>query len=241
MAALKSSWAFGAYKRGMGTLQSHYREQFACLAVKKLLTAAGFSCNVTNSKIGALAGRQIKAFQQAHVLVADGEVGPRTMRVLLRPTYLAACDDHGVVDPNEWAGCQMGWESALDPGAEYVNQDSSLDRGLYQYNSTRMPLTEDQAFDPLYTIDFRVNAEAAFAVAIAADCDKNGLDKYKISVSANRSPVGAKFWSTHPGVQPVDHRGESGSTMTDRDWAEFCAFYMTRVDAGGRDTWIGVG
>lgn len=237
----ETNWKYGAYKKGMGAADSDEREQIGCMQTKRLLSHFGFNCNLTTSKIGDLADRQIRDFQRTHPpLVEDGQAGPNTLRALLTPVYRQVASTRNVDDGGQdWGGCQMAWESALDPASTYTNKDGSLDRGLYQYNSTRTPVSADQAYDPLFIISYRMTQAWTFHNTIEADCKKNGLDPWMIAISANRAPVGAIYWSQHPDVQPVDHRGEPVGDMTDRDWAEFCSFYMVRVGTLGRATWTG--
>ena len=71
-AELPSAWAFGAYKKGMGQPNSHYRERFAVMAIKRELAAHGHPSNLTTTVFGSAVHKGVRAFQQENGLADDG-------------------------------------------------------------------------------------------------------------------------------------------------------------------------
>jgi hypothetical protein len=241
MTELRSSWAFGSYRKGMGGPDAHYRESFATLAIKRELAALGATgLKLDSSYLGAAADRAIRDFQAREGLTVDGAVGRQTANALFRAHLLDAEDVNGI--PRHWLRAHCHWESGDDPGAELVNPDASRDRGLFQNNDQHEsdPLSDAEAFDPAVSIPRRARGIAAWAAAHPrASCriDDAGtvrkFYRFAIGVSAHRTPVGAQDLADDPDVVEPKRQQDGGS------WEEAAAYYILRVDHEGRVGWVG--
>lgn len=226
MAELSSAWAFGAYRKGMGRSESHYRERFAVTAIKReLVTTHGYTqINLGSTRFGSATDQATKAFQKKEGLGVDGLVGKRTSNALFRDRIAT------LAVPNGWLRALIHWESADDPGAEYTNPDGSLDRGLCMLNSTRKPLSVDEAFDPEEAIGYTGRYLHSRAAELD-NCDADAPDKWTLAVGSWRTPVGARDWCQIGAVIPSKDPTSS--------WAQRAAFYVSRVNTIGRQGWVG--
>lgn len=223
----ESAWKWGPYRRGMGKAGDDRRIIYAVRAIKRELLFAKVEgaeeINQNTMTFGPVVHRVVRALQRANGLKTDGMVGPATANALWRTRIRKRQTANEI--PRNWLRAQVRWESADDPGAEFVNPDGSADRGLCQLNSTRKPLTEEEAFDPERALRFLSN-HLENAAASFAGCD---VDRWELAVGSWRTPVGAQEWC------------EDASIVPDQDgtWGQKAAFYVVRVDSIGRLGWVG--
>jgi hypothetical protein len=208
----------------------HYRIKYAVLAIKKELVYQGYSgIRVDTPVFGSGLNKAVRAFQGDKGLVVDGLVGQKTCNALWRKRILA--NQNSLHISGDWLRAQLHWESGDDPGAEYTNPDGSRDRGLVQLNSSKKPATDDEAFDPSYSIPFLGNFQKDGA-AKYKNCTFQMAypfpDEWKLAVGRWRTPVGADEWCHLPDTQP----------NKDGTWAQKAAYYVSRVDTDGRHGWV---
>jgi hypothetical protein len=228
---LPSAWAFGAYREGMGGKNAHRRERHACYAIKKELAyvyEGELEINLSNTRFGGSTTHAVKRFQKDNDLTRDGLVGRMTANALWRMRIEELQTIEQV--PDNWLRAQVHWESADDPAAEFVNTDGTADRGLCQLNSTRKPLSEDEAFDPATALEFLANHLATWA-ANTRDCTDGAPSEWHLAVGSWRTPVGARDWCMLGAVEPSNDPTAS--------WAAKAAYYVSRVDRDGRANWVG--
>lgn len=221
--ALPSAWAFGPYKKGMGKPGSHYRERVAVVAVKRELrrTHGYDDINLLSTVFGSAADKAARDFQKLNGLKVDGLVGKKTANALWRKRI----GNLGI--PNGWLRALVHWESLDDPGAEFTNSDGSLDRGLVMLNSTRKPLSMDEAFDPGEALDYAATYLSQRAGDLVG-CHEAAPSRWHLAVGSWRTPVGARDWCLLGEVNP-DPNGT---------WAQRAAHYVMKVDTAGRADWI---
>lgn len=223
----ESAWKWGPYRKGMGADDDDRRIIYAVKAIKKELVYVGAEgadkMNMNTSLFGGAVNRAVKAFQETNGLVADGKVGPATANALWRSRI--GFMQRKRLMPRNWLRAQVRWESADDPGAQFVNPDGSVDRGLCQLNSVHKPLTDDEAFDPETALRFLAEHLERNAAEFA-DCD---VDQWRLAVGSWRTPVGAQEWCEDPTLMPDQ----------DGTWGQKAAFYVERVDTIGRLGWVG--
>lgn len=220
----ESAWKWGGYRRGYGKGEfDDPRIKYAVLGIKKelkFLSYAGF--DATSPIYGLGCERAVKKFQRHYGsgLVVDGIVGSRTANALWHKRIAE------LAIPGDWLRAQVHWESGDDPGAAFANPDGSVDRGLCQINSTRKPLTEQEAYDPMLAIEY-LGTFLAQGAQKYADCAFE--DEWKLAVGRWRTPVGADAWCINPDTEPNQ----------DGTWAQQAAYYVGRVDTDGRSNWVG--
>lgn len=221
--AIPSSWAWGAYRAGMGGSDAPMRQIHACRAIKQELHYLGLGekLDLSTSKFGKATRKAVKDFQAQFPLVVDGLVGRKTANALWSHRISELQEALGIED--SWLRAQVHWESGDDPGAELINTDGTADRGLCQLNSTRKPLTEDQAFDPASSIPYLAD-HLRDEKANYAGCDTPAI---RLAVGAWRTPVGASEWCDDPNLTPDK----------DGTWGQRAAYYVGRVDTDGRKNW----
>lgn len=222
----ESAWKWGAYKEGMGLDTDDRRIRYACGAIKHRLVALGYGggINLTGTYFGGKTTAAARAFQKSEGLVVDGLVGPKTCNALWRGLIWANEVSLPHI-PDDWLRAQIHWESADDPGAEFLNPDGSRDRGLIQSNDGSDALTDDEAYDPAASIPFLARFLREGAKRYAG-CQ---VDRWNLAVARWRTPVGADGWCDAPDTQP----------NKDGTWPERAAYYVSRVDTDGRRGWIG--
>lgn len=223
----ESAWKWGAYRTGMGKPSDDRRIIYACRAIKRELVYLGYKGIVLDHDLyGSGTRSAVKLFQKANGLGEDGMVGKQTANALWRARIKS------LAIPRGWLRALTHWESGDDPGAEFVNTDGSADRGLCQLNSTRKPLTEEEAFDPATALAFTAGYLRSSADSFDdGDCHPDAPGRWRLAVGSWRTPVGARDWCELGTVEP--------SNDPDSTWAERAAFYAERVDTLGRQGWVG--
>lgn len=230
----ESAWKWGAYRKGMGKDGDDRRIKYAVTAIKQELLWLGVpgseKINQVTTIFGPAVHQCVKELQRANGLVDDGMVGRATANALFRDKIKSLQRKKGIL--NNWLRAQVHWESGDDPGAEFINSDGSADRGLCQLNSTRKPLTEEQAFDPTQALTFLAD-HIRFNAMTFDDCE--GTGRFKLAVAAWRTPVGARQWCENPELQ-----GEKDPSDDDPlAWGKRAVYYVGRVDTDGRKGWVG--
>jgi hypothetical protein len=227
-AELPSAWAFGPYKKGMGRDDAHYRERFAVAAIKReLVVVHGFTdINLSTTLFGGGVRRAVQEFQRQNDLDDDGIVGRATANALWRERLKTI--------PDGWMRALVHWESLDDPGAEFINSDNSFDRGLCMLNSTRKPLSIDEAFDPETAVNYLQQYLRDRARAFAEGCVSTSPGKWPLAVSSWRAPVGARDWCELGDAVVPTRYGDPGWT-----WAGVARYYAEKVDSVGRMNWVG--
>ncbi len=207
----------------MGGSDAPTRQIHACRAIKQELAYLGLGekLDLSTSKFGKATRRAVKDFQASYPLTVDGLVGRKTANALWS-TRISTLQDRLEIE-DSWLRAQVHWESGDDPGAELINTDGSADRGLCQLNSTRKPLTEDEAFDPAQSIPYLAK-HLRDMKDVHANCQVSPI---RLAVGSWRTPVGAADWCDAPDTQP----------NKDGTWAERAAYYVGRVDTAGRENW----
>jgi putative peptidoglycan binding protein len=220
MTELKSAWAWGAYRRGMGVETDDPRIIAACKAIKAELAYLGYELDLETTRFGPKTYTAVKNLQEVYGLTVDGMVGAKTANALWEGRISEVQDTYEI--PKDWLRAQIHWESLDDPGAWLVNEDGSIDRGLIQINSKNVP-DHDVAQDPAWAINF-LGVFLETKAKHYRDCEVN---RYKLAVGSWRTPVGAEEWCDNPDIVPSPDEG----------WGEQAAFYVDRVDSIGRQGW----
>jgi hypothetical protein len=125
---------------------------YGARAVQMLINSLGYTPALTvDGVLGPKSDAAIKWAQTKAGSYADGLVGPRTCKAILKPVFAAAETKYLI--PDHLLFGQLGNESGLDVGA--LGYYDNRDRGLAQINSRYHPeITDDLAFDPTYALTF---------------------------------------------------------------------------------------
>lgn len=127
---------------------------YGILAVKAELAYNGSAdehLDLTALACGHAFDRSAKAFQLAHGLIVDGEVGPHTAAALFQKRAQAVGTTYHVV--HDYVCKTMHLESNCDPAA--VGVADATDLGLLQIHMPAHPdVTVDEAFSPEYALEF---------------------------------------------------------------------------------------
>ena len=126
---------------------------YGALAIKEALSYNGYQSNMvmTTPNLGGAFDHEARAFQRAHALVVDGEVGPRTGAALFAHRFTDFEQQYTIPDK---LVCRMTHlESACDPGAVGVSDPADL--GIVQINMRAHPdISREHAFEPEWALDY---------------------------------------------------------------------------------------
>lgn len=230
---LKTAWAFGPYRKGMGGENSHPRERYAVEAIKKELFFHGYDdINLLTTNFGGNVHAAVKDLQKENGLVVDGLVGPKTINALWRTKIQMLQEEYDI--PNDWLRALIHWESLDDPGArnpaEGLYSDGSVDNGLAMLNSIHKPLTEDEAFTPSIALGYAARYLAGQRDRFQGECTDTAPNAIVLAVASWRTPVGANDWC---------RLGDKVEPAAEGTWAQRAAHYVSKVDTSGRAGWIG--
>ncbi len=126
---------------------------YAIFAFKGALLANSYGddLNMTAPVFGSVMQRNTKRFQKDHMLVVDGEIGPKTSAKLFNTVFITYEEKYGIPNRLVCKACHL--ESAVDPGA--VGYSDIHDLGIFQINTVMHPtLTVDQLFDAEWSINY---------------------------------------------------------------------------------------
>jgi peptidoglycan hydrolase-like protein with peptidoglycan-binding domain len=158
------AYDFGFYKSGM-VGDGGGRKSQAIFAIKRELVANGLGADIDMSvdKFGGAVAEAVKTFQTSRGLKADGVCGPTTMKELFRGRVEAAEKKYNLEKDDLVK--QLWLESLFDPVAVGVADPG--DRGMGQIHLDFFPnITEAQAFDPAFAIDWSASYIASQRAAI---------------------------------------------------------------------------
>lgn len=163
------------------------------LAVQRLLNLAGEAL-VEDGLFGPKSGSAATHYQALNSLVADGVVGPKTLRRLLDSMVSDAARVGGV--PVWLLGGLAAHESLLDPAA--VSVGDGWDHGLLQIRLAPglHDVTWAQAMDPGSAVAWTVGALRAQRRALEPLCTASGADLWSCVAASHNSPLLAKRWAT---------------------------------------------
>lgn len=126
------------------------------LSLQDDLKKLGYYINA-DSFFGTLTSAQVRKFQKANGLIADGIAGPLTLQKIkdtlktpypsIKETISRICKEEGI-EP-ELGIAVASCESNLDPKCININKGGSIDKGLFQWNNVYHPeISETEAFNP---------------------------------------------------------------------------------------------
>jgi Transglycosylase SLT domain/Putative peptidoglycan binding domain len=148
---LGNAWT-GYYQRGLDYRSTPtVPRAYGIMALKNESIYNGYSYGVDPKLafFGLEFENQVKLFQKAAGLEADGVIGPLTAGALIKQRVALTESKFGI--PDQLLLKQIKLESGNDPGA--TGSVDPRDRGLLQINSHWHPEVSDaQAFDPAFSI-----------------------------------------------------------------------------------------
>lgn len=158
-------------------------------AIQKRINAYGLSpALIVDGVFGSSTHAGAEWVQRKIGLGVDGIVGPATCRALFKDLLIWFGGVHHV-PASQLHGFVM-LESGYDPGA--VGVTTPADRGLNQINETAHPdITDDQAFDPVFSIDYTAKRLAAARIKFSG---KTVELKNYCSVAQHNSPRDSAIW-----------------------------------------------
>lgn len=167
------------------------------LGVRAIQRLAGLAGRDVDGWFGPKTGEYVTAAQHALGAVADGIVGPNTMRAFLLHRIETEAMRWNV--PVEILGGLLVFESGLDPAAVGTN---GWDTGVAQINLSVHDddVTLDQALDPAYSIEWTAgNLITAYSRYLG---NTHGADPWDVAIAYHNSPARAAEWA-RDGEPPV--------------------------------------
>jgi hypothetical protein len=189
----------------------HDRVHRGVLGIQRLLRLNG---TVKPQKINGVydesTSDNIRIFQLAERLKAEGAVGPQTMQALLRPVILSAAV--GAKVHPRWLFALAATESGFDPGAQ--GWDHPVDSGLWQFNTDYAEI--DMAYNPAKAAAV---AGRRLAAAMAQFSGKGRRLRNDCALGQHNNPAGAEAWFA-TGTPPAGGIEAYVDTVRDnaRDW-----------------------
>jgi peptidoglycan hydrolase-like protein with peptidoglycan-binding domain len=195
------------YRRGCswGVASSDTQDKWAVnrgvLAIQILLGLNGFPVNYSTAPgvFGPLTEASTLAFQAKHATPADGIVGPKTTRALLRGTVAQNERANGIPDRLLWG--LIGAETSWDPGA--VGYTTPQDIGICQFNLYwNRSMSPDEAMDPRHVIPIAARRTRTRYNEYLPLTGGNVQRAWDCAVLSHNSPVRARLYAT-TGVYPT--------------------------------------
>lgn len=212
------AYDYGRYRRGMDG-RSDARLAAAILAIKQELVFTGFARPKMDAALpffGEAVENSVKDFQLAKGLVVDGECGQVTLRELFRQRIQWHEARH--VFPHGTIGRKIALESAFDPVA--VGYSDPSDKGIAQINTRIHNVSEQDAFDPAFAIEWAGDYLAS---------QKREVERRANTLKAARAAYNVGNYYAAEWMLagfPVNGRVENGI-----DWFDRATVYVRLVDA----------
>lgn len=206
------AWDYGYYSKGTDGRKDP-RLAAGIVAVKNELKFRGYARPAMVGDLpyyGSSVANSVGDFQEAIGLTVDRELGPKTAKELFRKRVEDVEDKYGL--PRGGLGKRLVLESNFDPVA--VGTVDNRDRGIAQINIGIHSVTEAQAYDPAFAIDWSGNYVRSNYENIEHNIDimKAAQASYNIGVTYARMWLLAGF----PGSGGPSLGGEDSFTRATR-------------------------